>query len=118
MDEWKTDEFGRKYRLIGNIKEYEMLVQTSNGIVPESHLSEHNARMRATQQEITQKIHGRCPFADGLKNECRSDCALYTERGCKVINKSLKTETVGKHCPFSPYPCTNDCRLYNEGCTI
>lgn len=119
MPEWKTDEFGKRYRMIGNIKEYEMMIRVDGGFeIPESQLAAYNAsKIKEPPHEETKSL-GRCPFKNGLDTGCRSDCALYTDRGCKIVNKALKTETAGKYCPFSPYPCSTDCCLYDGGCTV
>jgi hypothetical protein len=43
--EWQVDpKTGERFRMVGHIKEYEMMIHTSGGIVPASELAEHNKR--------------------------------------------------------------------------
>lgn len=120
MPEWKTDEFGKRYRMIGNIKEYEMMIRVDGGIeIPESQLAAYNAnKVKEERCHVVQESFGRCPFKNGLATACRSDCALFDTKGCKFVIKLLKTDTAGKSCPFSSYKCSKECRLYDGGCTV
>ena len=126
--EWQTDEHGKRYRRIGNCKEYEMEI---NGI-PESvfHRSqqaqkEQRARELADEQRrAAEKAAQRrnCPFIDSnsRNTDCtREACALFMD-GCTLARATPAQDTQGKQCPFSRYrsKCRTDCALYRGGCTI
>ena len=53
MDEWLTDEFGKRYRMRGNVREYEMMITVGGGIsIPESQLSAYNrGKAEAAERE-------------------------------------------------------------------
>lgn len=130
MQEWKTDVNGRRFRVIeqGGIKvrEYEKLIQTSGGIVPESQLEEHNRRMKqqteerlraAASAEKTLKI---CPFSDpgGEIRRCSgSRCAFYDETDCAAFRGASEEHTTfGKQCPLLyRQPCRRDCSFFCDG---
>ena len=127
MDEWQIDEQGRRFRMIGKIKEYEMVYRIGGVEVPASQLEEFHRRNKeaaAAQRaaEIAEpKITERCPFASGASTTCKSDCALRTAHGCALvyqIDRRPATTTTGKSCPFSPYRCTDDCALNQGGCVL
>ncbi len=116
--EWLTDEFGRRYRMIGNTKEYEMMIRVEGGLeIPESQLEAYNA-VKRQQRETPKQELGRCPFKNGLSTSCSADCALFSGNGCKLVNGAAKSETIGKHCPFSSYQCAKECMFYQNGCSI
>lgn len=123
---WQTDENGRRFRMVGSAKEYEMMVSVGGIEVPESQVEEFNARNQAVReanikakQEAARKAapRGRCPFRSGLVQSCSDKCALYTPDGCGLVHKGTTGQIAGKLCPFSPYPCSTDCELYKDGCT-
>ena len=130
--EWQTEvnQYGgtRRYRMVGNIKEYEPTV-TINGIeVPQSELAafhERNKAQTAAQIEAskraaqTQKTYA-CPFNGGNHSCKREKCALYGGDGCTLAQIAARatTDTAGKSCPFSPYTCRADCGLYKSGCVL
>ena len=50
-NEWQIDpNTGERYRMVGRIKEYEMMIHTSGGIVPASELAEHNKRQKEAEK--------------------------------------------------------------------
>lgn len=124
--EWQTDEHGRRYRMVGNIKEYEMMVRIGGISVPESQVEAHNARMRADAERQRQTVEQQpqpqnCPFMSGMQTDCtREKCALYCD-GCtlaRIIDRPPAKDTVGLKCPFSRYNCRPDCALYKNGCAL
>ena len=49
--EWQVDpKTGERFRMVGHIKEYEMMIHTSGGIVPASELAEHNKRQKEAEE--------------------------------------------------------------------
>ena len=90
MDEWQIDEHGRRFRMVGKVKEYEMTYRIGGVEVPASQLKEFNRRNKeaaAAQRaaENAEQITERCPFASGASTTCKSDCALRTAHGCALV---------------------------------
>lgn len=110
--EWQTDEHGRRFRMIGNCKEYEPEI---NGI-PQSVFIESNRRMREQREAELKEEHRRaaeraaqrrnCPFKDGMQTDCsREACALFLN-GCiltRLTDRPPAKATEGLQCPFSKY---------------
>lgn len=125
--EWQIEEkTGKRYRMIGNIKEYEMMVTIGGIPVPESQVEAHNARMRAAEEQQRQAVEQQprpqnCPFMSGLQTDCRREkCALFSD-GCtlaRIFDRPAAKDTAGLKCPFSGYNCRPDCALYKNGCAI
>lgn len=124
--EWQKDKYGKRFRMVGNIKEYETMVRLSGKEVPESQVSEYNARNKAQTEAILKDENAKsavpvksCPFRTGLQQQCRDNCALHTINGCSlalIISRTPSADTSGKICPFGPYGCNKNCSLYNNGC--
>ncbi|MBQ3379697.1 MAG: hypothetical protein IJG50_07550 [Clostridia bacterium] len=116
--EWQTDENGKRYRMIGRIKEYEMTVLTSHGTVTQSQLeaiNRHETGKTAFEQVKPIKA---CPFKDGLHTGCDGEaCALYVD-GCALASGRPQRDTAGRKCPFGRSFCGSLCALYNGGCTL
>lgn len=129
--EWQTDSNGKRYRMIGNIKEYEMMVTIGGINVPESQIEAHNARMkedsikrRADENKAAAALPKVfCPFSEWMNTLCSGDnCALYFE-GCTLAKNTSRApikETAGLQCPINRYnaKCRKDCALYRNGCTL
>ena len=134
MGEWLEEKtpFGgvRRYRMNGYIKEYEMMVQTSSGVVPESQLEEHNRRMKQQEEErlraaaLEEKLLKICPFSEpgGEIKHCSGfRCAFYDDEGCAAFRgASEEHTTIGKQCPMLfRQPCRRECSFYfPDGCTM
>ena len=93
--DWLTDSNGRKYRTNGRIKEYEMMIQTSYGMIPESMLEEANQKQmkqqmiestRAFEAEKQKKVT--CPLRDML--ECNKECVFFNDGKCVYGTKQAK----------------------------
>ena len=131
---WQEEEtpFGgvRRYRIVGGIKEYEMMVQTSSGVVPESEIEERNRlakkekdeRLKAAAlEDVPLKI---CPFSDpgGEIKRCSGDrCAFYDDKGCAAFRGASEDHnTIGKQCPMLlRQPCRRECSFYfPDGCSM
>lgn len=124
--EWETDEYGKRYRMIGNCKEYELEL---NG-VPQSVFSARQKAQREQQERQIKegqrkaaelaRLRRNCPFRDGLQTDCsREACALFLD-GCALARLNPAADTQGKQCPFNPYrqKCRKDCALYKGGCAF
>ena len=131
--EWQTEvtPFGgvRRYRMIGNCKEYEMEI---NGL-PQSVFLESNRRMKEKREAEHEETRRReketaaqqrnCPFADGIHTNCSQEkCALYVD-GCalaRLTGRPPAKNTAGLQCPLgrAKTPCRTDCALYKNGCTL
>ena len=121
--EWQRDETGRRFRMMGNIKEYEAEIIINGIPVPESQLSAYHAARKAVsepEKRETPKTRT-CPFDGGIENQCRENCALHTVHGCALVymvRRKPARGTAGKKCPFSAYSCRESCALYNNGCVL
>lgn len=130
--EWQIEEkTGKRYRMIGNVKEYEMLVTIGGISVPESQVEAFNARNKAAaeaRREAERKAaeeqppQRNCPFKDGMHTTCTGEkCAFYFT-GCTLAQIGAPArDTAGRVCPFDRYghKCREDCALYNGGtCSI
>ena len=127
--EWKLDESGRRYRMTGSVKEYEMEI---NGVPQSVFLASQKAqrekqaakyaeeRARAAERAAQRR---NCPFRDGMQTDCtRETCALFMD-GCtlaKTGSRPPAKDTKGLQCPFSRYraKCREDCALYKGGCAL
>lgn len=126
--EWQTDETGRRFRMIGNCKEYEPEI---NGI-PQSvffasqkrQAEQRAAELEREKKEAAERAARRrnCPFIDsnGRNTDCSLEaCALYMD-GCTLARLTPARDTEGLQCPFDRYrhKCRTDCALYKGGCTL
>lgn len=130
---WQYDKVsGRRYRMIGNTKEWEPEILTASaGNIPRADLSRHNEmeearkeaeKSGAKEREEVDRIKF-CPFKSGMGNNCSPRyCALYVSGACalSMIGKSPAAETKGRYCPFTrgKYACNVQCALYEGGCRI
>ena len=130
--EWQEEKnaYGgvRRFRMIGGIKEYEMMIQTADGIeIPESQLASYQQRKDAVKK-AKEVIHTpprrTCPFMDGMHSTCKGEkCALFLADGCALASFTDKPpikDTKGLICPLNKYnsPCTAECALYKRGSCI
>lgn len=133
MDEWKEDEFGKRYRDVEQggfrIREYETVVVTTNGTVYQSELTEHNRRMKQQDEEQHRaekaviKPLKICPFSDpgGDIKRCAEDrCAFYVDDSCGAFRVWEDHKTLGLQCPMlCRQLCRRDCAFsVNDGCTL
>lgn len=125
-NEWQTDEYGKRYRMIGNCREHEMEI---NGI-PQSKfyaMQKRSKELEAIRREeekqkaLETAAQSRiCPFKDGMHPNCiREDCAFYMD-GCTLARFTSAKDTEGLQCPIRKgnRKCCTDCALYNGGCAI
>lgn len=134
--EWQVDpKTGERYRMIGKIKEYEMMVHTSGGIVPASQLEDFHKRQKeagerrkaAAMEEFKNRPEPKsCPFVNGCNSLCkREKCKIFLDGKCSlaIIADATGAEIEeaparDKKCPFSIYGHCENCALYSKGCAI
>lgn len=126
---WKVDENGRRYRMVGNTKEYEMMVSIDGHEIPASMVNEYHERKREALSKKTAPApiiapsteDKRCPFRvskNGIKTACDKDCAFYRD-GCIFTKIGIvpQTDTKGAYCPMARI-CTESCMMYDHGCRL
>jgi len=126
--EWLTDEQGKRYRMVGKCKEYETIISTSFGDIPESQLEERTKAMQESTQRYYEALRRKqaepkrsCPFVEALDNSCKKDdCAMYQDNKCGLLQTGFKSgsNTKSKFCPLSKGRCTDTCTFYNDGCLV
>lgn len=132
--EWQEEvnQYGgvRRYRMIGNCKEYEMDVTVDGITIPQSQLEDYHRRKKEAEQARQEAEKNRpappprknCPFRESMQTDCkREQCALFDGNGCTLARLTPAKATEGLQCPFSKYnyKCRTDCALYNvTGCTL
>lgn len=121
---WQYDETGRKYRMVGNCKEYATVITTTHGDVYLDELKEYQKRWqedekkRSQNPEMPKSTDKLCPikrFRGDMIVKCVSDCAFY-ETECSLANADPR-QTKDKYCPFMS-KCSDRCALYQSGCTM
>lgn len=125
--EWKVDEYGKRYRELGRgMREYEMMIHTEAGEIPQSQLADFQRRSReAAEQRRRAELEakkreptGQCPFRTGLSTTCKSDCSFFADPGCRLAAHSAIQDTQGKQCVFTGRKCESTCAMYKNGCTL
>lgn len=135
--EWQVDpKTGERFRMVGHIKEYEMMIHTSGGIVPASELAEHNKRQKEAEERrkaiAAEEWKNRppvksCPFANGCNTTCKREgckifangkCALATIADASGVEIEEAPAKDNRKCPFSIYGHCEGCALYNKGCAV
>ena len=111
--EWQEEvnQYGgvRRYRMIGNVKEYEMEVTVDGHTIPQSELEDYHRRKKEAEQ---------------ARAEAEEKCALFLNGGCtlaQISDRPPAKATEGLQCPLSKYKskCRTDCALFNKtGCTL
>lgn len=131
--EWQEErnQYGgvRRYRMIGNVKEYETMVKIDGVEIPQSEIHAYNQRKKAEAKrqakakekaELNAAPRFNCPLKDSLNTTCvREKCALYDD-GCLFAQIGTpKKKTAGLHCPLTRGRCRIDCAMYHgDGCTL
>ena len=134
--EWQEEvnQYGgvRRYRMIGNVKEYEMNVTVDGITIPQSQLTAYHESKKAAEQARKEAEKNapptpprkNCPFSDGMQTDCKREaCAIFLNGGCTIAQISDRPPakaTEGLQCPFDRYKrkCRTDCALYKGGCTL
>lgn len=131
--EWETDEHGQRFRRVGNIIEYEMMVRIDGIEIPQSQLAAYNARKKeqeakrkaAALEELKNRPEPKgCPFSSGMNNQCkREKCVLFLDDRCSIAilaDAHGTDQPIAKDakCPFSVYGRCGNCAMNNNGCAI
>lgn len=134
--EWEVDEHGKRFRRVGNIIEYEMMISVAGGIeIPESELGEYHRRQKeaeekrkaAAMEELKNRPEPKsCPFSDGCNNTCkREGCPLFLKGKCSIATiadaSGVEIEEApaqNSKCPFSIYGRCQGCALFHNGCAL
>lgn len=135
--EWQVDpKTGERFRMIGKIKEYELMVRIDGIEIPQSQLSDYHKRKKAAEEERLKKALEEaqnrppaksCPFANGCNTLCkREGCKIFANGKCALATiadaSGVEIEEApvkdNRKCPFSIYGHCEGCALYNKGCAI
>ena len=135
--EWQVDpKTGERFRMIGKIKEYELMVRIDGIEIPQSQLSDYHKRKKAAEEERLKKALEEaqnrppaksCPFANGCNTLCkREGCKIFADGKCALATiadaSGVEIEEApakdNRKCPFSIYGHCKGCALYNKGCAI
>lgn len=135
--EWQVDpKTGERYRMIGRIKEYELMVRVDGIEIPQSQLADYHKRKKeaeekrkaAAMEELKNRPEPKsCPFSDGCNNTCkREGCKIFLNGKCAIAAIADATgaeieaapATDKRKCPFSVYGRCEGCALFSKGCAI
>ena len=135
--EWQVDpKTGERFRMIGKIKEYELMVRIDGIEIPQSQLSDYHKRKKAAEEERLKKALEEaqnrppaksCPFANGCNTSCkREGCKIFANGKCALATiadaSGVEIEEApvkdNRKCPFSIYGHCEGCALYNKGCAV
>ena len=137
--EWQEEvnQYGgvQRYRMIGGVKEYEMLVKIDGIEIPQSQVEDYHRRKKEAEERrkaaATEELKNRpepksCPFSDGYNNTCkREGCNIFLKGKCSIATiadaSGVEIEEApakNSKCPFSIYGRCQGCALYNKGCAI
>ena len=135
--EWQVDpKTGERFRMIGKIKEYELMVRIDGIEIPQSQLADYNKRKKEAEErrkaEAMEAAKNRpepksCPFANGCNTTCKREgckifangkCALATIADASGVEIEEAPAKDNRKCPFSIYGHCKGCALYNKGCAI
>ena len=135
--EWQVDpKTGERFRMIGKIKEYELMVRIDGIEIPQSQLADYHKRKKEAEErrkaEAMEAAKNRpepksCPFANGCNTLCkREGCKIFADGKCALATiadaSGVEIEEApakdNRKCPFSIYGHCKGCALYNKGCAI
>ena len=135
--EWQVDpKPGERFRMIGKIKEYELMVRIDGIEIPQSQLADYHKRKKEAEErrkaEAMEAAKNRpepksCPFANGCNTLCKREgckifangkCALATIADASGVEIEEAPAKDNRKCPFSIYGHCKGCALYNKGCAI
>ena len=135
--EWQVDpKTGERFRMIGKIKEYELMVRIDGIEIPQSQLADYHKRKKEAEErrkaEAMEAAKNRpepksCPFANGCNTTCKREgckifangkCALATIADASGVEIEEAPAKDNRKCPFSIYGHCEGCALYNKGCAV
>lgn len=123
----EVDQYGRRFRKVGNCIEYEPEIngvprsvffrsQKAQKIAAEEQRKRENEALKAKQ------TNHNCPWKEGrnnVKTSCEKDCPFYHDDGCvfAIADTEPTTDTNGKYCPIAGR-CNERCAMYAHGCKL
>lgn len=135
--EWQVDpKTGERFRMIGKIKEYELMVRIDGIEIPQSQLADYHKRKKEAEErrkaEAMEAAKNRpepksCPFANGCNTLCKREgckifangkCALATIADASGVEIEEAPAKDNRKCPLSIYGHCEGCALYNKGCAV
>ena len=135
--EWQVDpKTGERFRMIGKIKEYELMVRIDGIEIPQSQLADYHKRKKEAEErrkaEAMEAAKNRpepksCPFANGCNTTCkREGCKIFSNGKCALTTiadaSGVEIEEApakdNRKCPFSIYGHCEGCALHNKGCAV
>lgn len=128
--EWQRDEWGKRFRRVGNCIEYATIIETTDGPFYEDELREYQKRKKQQEEQRLKELQSRsvqeqiriCPFKasrNEIDTKCKPDCAFYDDSACVFTRTDRKPskDTKGRYCPIGRN-CHTDCAMYNNGCVL
>lgn len=123
----ETDQYGRRYRKIGNCIEYEPEI---NGMPRSVFFASQKAqkqqdeerRKREAEEQAAARTGKECPFKVGRNNvkcSCEKSCAFYVDTACIFarMDTPATKDTKNMDCIIAR-KCNESCAMYNQGCTL
>ena len=99
----------KRYRMIGNTREYESTLLTSKGSYPTSF------EIRSEREAPEEKTEKDCPFKRGLVFKCSSECVFRSGEECSLKDREKAFRLKEGRCPVSNRMCLNECAMRENG---
>ena len=123
----EVDQYGRRFRKVGNCIEYEPEINGMPRSVffarqkAQKQRDEENRKREAAALAAAQTGKD-CPFKIGrndLKCSCEKSCAFYLDTGCAFARMETPAtkDTKDMDCIIAR-KCNERCAMYNHGCTL
>ena len=126
IGKWQYDEHGKKFRMVGNTKEYAPVITTTVGTMYRDEAAERLRRIKEDSDRKEPKAEKKpqrdCPFKlcrNGLNNKCDTECVFFEDTACifAKADTSPTMDTQGRYCPIAR-TCRTNCALYDHGCKL
>lgn len=125
----------KRFRMIGQIKEYEPTITINGQEIPQSQLADYHRRQKEAEErrkaEALEAAKNRpepksCPFSNGCNNTCqREGCKIFLKGKCSIATiadaSGVEIEEApaqNSKCPFSIYGRCQGCALFHNGCAL
>ena len=123
----EVDQYGRRFRKVGNCIEYEPEI---NGMPRSVFFASQKAqkqrdeenRKREAEAMAAAQTGKECPFKIGRNNvkcSCEKSCAFYIDTACAFarMDRPATRDTKNMDCIIAR-KCNERCAMYNHGCTL